>query len=118
MKRVYFAENAMVAHHVKSLLDAEGIACEVTGESGGTSVGIGTTHLSTKPSVWVGNPDDYARALEIVRKYEASAPQDLPAWTCAQCKETVEGSFDICWNCGADRPETSADAGDPSAPST
>jgi len=29
--------------------------------------------------------------------------QEAGTWRCLVCKEEVEGSFDICWNCGADR---------------
>ena len=27
----------------------------------------------------------------------------LTTWTCPNCGEEVEGNFDICWNCGAER---------------
>lgn len=29
--------------------------------------------------------------------------EDAVAWRCRQCLEDVPGSFELCWNCGADR---------------
>jgi hypothetical protein len=29
----------------------------------------------------------------------AVSAEDPPAWTCSQCKKSVPGNFDICWNC-------------------
>jgi len=25
-------------------------------------------------------------------------------WTCPNCGEEIDGEFDLCWNCGAERP--------------
>ncbi|HWB19521.1 MAG TPA: hypothetical protein VG711_04405 [Phycisphaerales bacterium] len=35
---------------------------------------------------------------------EEEATQDLGEWTCPKCGEHIEGTFDVCWNCGSDRP--------------
>ena len=45
--------------------------------------------------------DQHARARQLLRDL-----QNLPQrrWHCARCTELVEGPFDQCWNCGADRP--------------
>jgi hypothetical protein len=30
---------------------------------------------------------------------EPASEENLPAWNCPQCKKSVPGTFDICWNC-------------------
>ncbi len=32
-------------------------------------------------------------------------PDDTPDWLCPNCREENPGSFEVCWNCGADRAE-------------
>ena len=46
-------------------------------------------------------PDVY----DAARRFLAEL-QNLPhrRWYCPGCGELVEGPFDQCWNCGADRP--------------
>lgn len=109
MRRVYFADNSMIAHHVKALLKEAGIHAEVTGDTLAMGIAVGPADISVKPGVWVGDEKDYARALEIVREYEASAAEAGDAevkaepWTCAACGETCDANFAVCWNCGAER---------------
>jgi len=45
---------------------------------------------------------DRQRASELLAAARKEA--ERPVWTCPQCGETNEGSFDVCWKCGADRP--------------
>lgn len=40
------------------------------------------------------------RRLEL-----ANSNDDVAAWTCVQCAEENPDSFDICWNCSAERPD-------------
>ncbi len=44
--------------------------------------------------------EEEARALLAA----AAAEGQRPAWTCPRCGERNEGSFDVCWQCGTDRP--------------
>ncbi|MCA8968363.1 MAG: DUF2007 domain-containing protein [Planctomycetes bacterium] len=116
MTRIYFAENAMIAHHVKSLLEADGISAEVTGETLAAMAGIGPVDLSVQPVVWVHDPTEYERALEIIRRYEKHERADghatRPTWSCPNCDESVDGGFELCWHCGAERPGSQASDGD------
>ena len=52
------------------------------------------------PEVWV-RADDLARAQALIAEWR-SAPSRT--WACPRCHEIVEGPFEQCWNCGAQRP--------------
>lgn len=55
------------------------------------------------PEVWIEDDerlDEARRTLDALR----NLPHRL--WACPACGETVDGPFEQCWNCGADRPRT------------
>lgn len=135
MIRVFSAPIPATAHIVRGALEAEGIAAEVRALLGGgvpidtsfaevwvpdgevgralrvverlvsrsregglslvpeANVG-GEVSAVEGPTVVTGGPD----ALEPER--EGRAP-----WRCPRCKEECPPTFELCWACGADRPE-------------
>jgi hypothetical protein len=53
------------------------------------------------PEIWIEDDVRHAQALAMLEELRH------PPWrrfTCAACGETVEGPFEVCWNCGAPRP--------------
>jgi hypothetical protein len=52
------------------------------------------------PEVWVLDDAEHARATELLHEM-----RHLPHrhWACTACGEIVDGPFEQCWNCGADR---------------
>ena len=122
MQQVYTARDAMEAHFVKGLLEAEEIAAVVQGEA--LEETWGDLPLSGKalPSVWV--PDEQvAKALPIIDEHRrrdiadavTGEPPARPTWVCPQCGERVEEQFTQCWHCGHARPAGPAGAGGPTA---
>ena len=96
------AKTVAEAHLIKGILEAEGIAGEVRGES--LSGAVGTLPLyEAWPSVWVAD-GDAARANELV--IEAFRREDAggEVWTCPGCGEQLEAQFSECWQCGTSRP--------------
>lgn len=53
------------------------------------------------PEVWVTDRAQVDAARDLLLAW-----QRLPErrWRCRRCDELVEGPFEQCWNCGADRP--------------
>jgi hypothetical protein len=53
------------------------------------------------PEVWVLDDAQHAVALRLLDEL-----RHLPwrHWNCPACGETVDGPFEQCWNCGAQRP--------------
>ncbi|MEQ8954889.1 MAG: DUF2007 domain-containing protein, partial [Gammaproteobacteria bacterium] len=105
--RVYIAENAAMAWHVRNVLAGEGIAATVRNDQLYSLSGE-VPFVDCWPEVWVSNSLDLDRSLRLIR--ELSQDPDSPAgdpgdWLCNNCRESSAGNFDICWSCGAARPE-------------
>lgn len=100
MKLLMRCEHALAAAHLAGALRAAGIDCEVRNTTLSGALGE-IPFLECAPQIWLINPLDEARALELVRQLRT--PPAGPAWTCASCGETLEPQFSHCWNCGAPR---------------
>jgi hypothetical protein len=95
------------AHHVRGLLEAEGIPARVRDEFLSTVMEAPLVIPGCLPTVWVLEPTHLARALEVVSRYRlGNRPEPVrPAWTCPCCGEHLEGQFTECWNCETARPD-------------
>jgi hypothetical protein len=100
MKRLIQAPNAALAHLWTAQLRSAGFDVSVQREFAGGIAGEIPIDQAL-PEIWIMDDDDVARARGVLRDL-----QNLPqrCWHCARCTELVEGPFDQCWNCGADRP--------------
>lgn len=97
----------MLVGNARGLLEASGVNVTmrnefVAGVTGEVPV------FETWPELWVVNDSDYDRACRIIEAAFAGQPGD--PWQCRQCGEENEASFEFCWQCGADNPETPAGA--------
>jgi hypothetical protein len=106
VKQVYLAQNPIEASLLVDLLGGEGIEAVVQGEHLYAIRGIVPMSY---PTVWVVDDEQYeqarALALEFDRQQQAGGVQvPLKPWVCPSCGETIEGQFDQCWHCGAERP--------------
>ncbi len=105
MRLVFDNIDFTIVGHMASLLESEGIACEIR-NAGASGLAGEIPHTLVYPELWVLDKLDEPRAREIIRAYrdtESTAPVAAD-WTCQKCGETVEGVFAECWNCGADAP--------------
>jgi hypothetical protein len=106
VREVYLAQNPIEATLLVELLKAEGIEAVVQGEY---LYAIRGLVPATYPTVWVVNDDEYDQArmmaLEFDRQQQVDGDQEpLAPWVCPACGERIEGQFEQCWHCGADRP--------------
>ncbi len=94
--RAYSAANPMEAELLAGLLRQNGIEAGL--RSQGLMGGIGELPLDALHTpVWV-DPENLEPARRILIAYEGK--QEEPAWTCANCGELNEASFELCWQCG------------------
>jgi hypothetical protein len=100
MKRLVQAPNAALAHLWVAQLRNAGFDVSVQREFAGGIAGEIPVDQSL-PEIWIMNDEDLALARNVLRDL-----QNLPQrrWHCTRCTELVEGPFEQCWNCGADRP--------------
>ncbi|MCH7695262.1 MAG: DUF2007 domain-containing protein [Proteobacteria bacterium] len=103
MKRVYSSEDSMMAGHIKSILEAEGIPCLLKNQILSSAIGELPPH-ECWPETWVSNDQDYERATKIVTSVLSPAQHSSSPWHC-DCGEEIEGQFTACWQCGHQRPD-------------
>lgn len=107
---VYVARDLPHAYQVLAMLQDDGIAATVVGESLGSAAADLGLSFNALPRIWVRVRDENrARTLldrwdERMRAPAGAAAEDAEDWTCWRCGEQVESAFEACWNCEAERP--------------
>lgn len=104
MHRFYQAQDEIEAQLLVDYLGASHIRATVLGRY--QAGAAGELPALNFPWVWLLEARDLARArqlLEMFRQQRAGAMAQLP-WVCSRCGTEIEGSFDLCWRCGAGRP--------------
>ena len=107
LNEVYAAANSQHAHLVKAALERAGIPARVVGDSLRNAAGDLPLGLPIAPRVWV-QAKDSERARALIEEWDRGRGASVGAvteapWTCPECGETVEGDFEVCWNCEHDR---------------
>lgn len=103
MRHVYTALSDWDAQMVRDLLVTSGIEAIVEARA--------NLYTAGQDRVLILNDSDAARAVEIVRTFSAKLseqPQETGvvwSWRCPACREEVEPQFEVCWNCGAEKPQ-------------
>lgn len=101
MKKVFVCDDLILAGHLQSLLQGNDIECHLRNMS--LTGGIGELPINECwPEVWVNDDRDEQLARTIIDSAleNAEPGQD---WRC-RCGEHIEGQFERCWACGAERP--------------
>ncbi len=97
MKRVLQAPNLALATLWADQLRSEGIAATVQ-RAFASGIAGEIPPDQALPEVWVTNDDEHARATAWLHELRHRPHRH---WLCLECRETVDGPFDQCWNCGA-----------------
>jgi Putative prokaryotic signal transducing protein len=101
MRRLYEAADRIEAQCLLDLLLYHHIEAVVLGDYLSGAAGELPTNLF--PSVWVVEGRDWPAAQALLRDFLAPVQATDGAWSCPACRETVEGAFQVCWNCGTAR---------------
>jgi len=100
MRKLYTAESVIEIAHLRNLLEASGIACEMRNDRLGSVLGE-IPFVECWPELWVRNAGDVLRARGLID--EALRPAAAAeAWTCPACGERIEPQFAQCWRCAAE----------------
>lgn len=101
MKPLLSSLNLLEIHHLKNMLEAEGIRCWVKNEFLARLAGeIPFTECALE--LHLIRAEDWPRAQAVLHAWRTAAPPGAP-WTCGQCGESLENQFSACWKCGASR---------------
>jgi len=101
LRKVHTAESLVEIAHLRNLLDAEGIACLVRNDRLGGVAGE-IPFVECWPELWVVETGNFLRARALIAEALSAAPAGAP-WRCPRCNESIDGQFQVCWNCGAER---------------
>lgn len=100
MKELFRERNVVGLSHYRHLLEAAGIPTFIRNENLAQAEAPIPVFC---PALCVVNDEDYERAIELIRENqieaEEAAKEEAP---CPACAEMNPGSFELCWNCGAD----------------
>ncbi|GJM14365.1 MAG: hypothetical protein DHS20C12_27680 [Pseudohongiella sp.] len=102
MKHIYTHDNIAVLHSAKNILALNGIESFVKNEHTapvGARHGIENTFLE----LWINNDQDFEKASKLIGE-QVDNPKPKAPWTCTECAEENDGSFDFCWKCQAEKP--------------
>jgi hypothetical protein len=105
MKAVFSDREPARVGLFQSTLEAAGIPCFVRNQNTNTTMAEMPSGLFF-PILCVINDEDFERAKAMIIEIRDNVPGNLPDWTCASCREEVPDGFEICWNCGAEKPLT------------
>jgi hypothetical protein len=101
MEPLYSSLNLLEIHHLRNLLEAEGIGCRITNELLSRLAGeIPFTECAAQ--LWLNDERDLGQARRVVSDFRHGAAAG-PPWQCPDCGERIEGQFGACWRCGAER---------------
>ncbi|MEH6550050.1 MAG: DUF2007 domain-containing protein [Pseudomonadales bacterium] len=93
---VYTNENAFIANNVKNLIESQEIEVFLKNKYAQGAVGE-ISAFDSWPEIWIVNDLDFKRATEIVKSSQNS--NNTIDWTCKNCSEGNDSSFEICWKC-------------------
>lgn len=97
--KVYDAANNLEAHSIKGMLESEHIEVQLRGESLASAAGELPADV-LQVGIWV-REEQASSARRRVEQYENAVYCD---WQCPCCAEQNEGQFEICWQCGHEKP--------------
>ena len=103
MQRFYQAGNRIEAQLLLALLEQHRIDAVVLGDY--LAGAAGELPADIFPTLWLIDERDLIAARALLAQFlnPPPAPSSAP-WVCPACGEPVECNFDLCWNCGRERP--------------
>jgi hypothetical protein len=100
MKRLATAPNAALATLWADMLSQSGVAVSVQRYFASGIAGEIPPDQAL-PELWVADDAQLERARTLLHELQHPRWQH---WACHGCGEVVDGPFEQCWNCGAERP--------------
>jgi len=103
MKLLYTNENRYLVNNIQNIVDNAGISTMLKNEFAAGAAGDLVPH-ETWLELWVIEDRDYDKAVSLLD--DTFSKQLDATWQCKQCNETNNASFDFCWNCQKEMPDT------------
>ena len=102
MKPLIASLDSLEIHHLKNVLEVEGIRCFLKNELLARLAGeIPFTECALE--LHIRDESDRWRAERILDDWRRGRPVSAEPWNCRSCGERLEGQFTTCWKCGTSR---------------
>ena len=88
----------------QSVLEAEGIHTHLKNQFTSSVLGE-IPFVEVMPELWILEDDDLVKAKRLIQELLSDSQHNQPEWTCSRCDSVVDGVFDRCWKCNAQRPD-------------
>ncbi|MBX2849321.1 MAG: DUF2007 domain-containing protein [Acidiferrobacterales bacterium] len=99
MQRVFTKDDRFEVNAMRALLESHGIDTLLKNEFTSSIMGE-VPFFDTWPEIWVAEEDVLAAKRHITDAQNQIA-MEKPDWHCEKCEEENPGTFELCWNCGA-----------------
>ncbi len=101
MRKIHTAESLIEIAHLRNVLVAAGIACQIRNDRLMGALGE-IPFVDCWPELWLENERDALTAKGLI---DTELRPAVPSadWTCPSCGETIEGQFSDCWHCSPPR---------------
>ena len=100
MRMVYTNENRFIVGNAKNILEINGLDVVLRNEHASSAIGE-VSAFDSWVELWVLNDADYDRACKIIET--SLSKEGAQEWFCALCNEENDASFEVCWNCQAEK---------------
>ncbi len=101
MRKIHTAESLIEIAHLRNVLMAAGIACQIRNDRLMGALGE-IPFVDCWPELWLEDERDALTAKGLIDgELRPGAPS--ADWTCPACGETIEGQFSDCWHCSPPR---------------
>ena len=92
----------------QSVLEAEGIQTHLKNQFMSSAMGE-IPFVEVLPELWILEDGDLVKARRLIQELLPRSENNEPEWTCSECDSVVDGVFDRCWKCNAQRPDSNGD---------
>lgn len=105
MQKIYSTENRVALYLLKAKLEEKNIQCLIKNEAPAGPAAGEIPPVMAYPELWIIDDQYYSEASAILQKELSTLSLAKKSWQCPQCKEVLEGQFNVCWKCGYSQPE-------------
>lgn len=96
MRLLYTNDNRLIVANARNIVEAAGIGVVLKNEYAAGGIGE-LSAFDAWVELWVTDDSNYDRASRLLKN--AFSAENAVPWTCSNCNESNDPSFDLCWNC-------------------
>jgi hypothetical protein len=106
MRKVFSSVEVSETVLVRDALLHDGVEASIQNEYSGQ---VAIPAFRPPMEVWIQHDRDYEKARQVVVNAISTldAASDARPWVCLSCREVNPASFEVCWNCGREKDNTS-----------